>query len=331
MQVFRFIDPFTLVIVAAAILAGVAPPSREVAEALKPLTSIGVALVFFLHGARLSPTDVAKGLKQPRLHVATAALTYLAFPLLGLALYPLINLTLGPDLARGFIFLAALPSTVQSSVSFVAIAGGHVAAAVAAASLSNLVGVVLTPVILTLTLHMPDAASDKGMLDAVAKIGLIILLPFAIGQLSGRFLRPFLMQHRGSIGNVDRVVIAALVYQAVAQSVLGGVWDTLGVLPLLGVGGFSLVLLALVVTLSRLVAKALKLPREDAIVLSYCGSKKSLASGMPMLRVLYGDSPAAGTLALPIIIFHQLQLIVFSQLATRAGRLHAERAVQESP
>ncbi len=329
MGLLRTVDPFTLAILGAAVLAALAPPSEPVADTLKPFTAIGVALVFFLHGARLSPSDVVRGLRQPRLHIATALITYAAFPLVALALSPLLRLAVGPALADGFVFLAALPSTVQSSVAFVAIAGGHVAAAVAAASLSNLLGVIGTPVILSITLATPAGGGDVPLGAAVGKLGLIILAPFAVGQLAGRFLRPFLVARRGLVGLVDRAVIAVLVYEAVGQSVVAGVWSSVGADSLVLVGVFALVLLAIVTALASGIARALRLPREDAIVLVYCGSKKSMASGLPMLRVLHGDSPAAGTLALPIILFHQLQLMVFSQIAARAR--HRAEASQAAP
>jgi sodium/bile acid cotransporter 7 len=316
----RTLDPFTLAILGAAVLAALLPPSPSVAAALKPFTAAGVALVFFLHGARLSPSDVVRGLRQPRLHLATALVTYAAFPLVALALSPVLRLVLGPALTDGFIFLSALPSTVQSSVAFVAIAGGHVAAAVAAASLSNLLGVIATPLILSFTLATPAGGGDVPLGAAVAKLGLIILAPFALGQLVGRFLRPFLVARRGLVGLADRAVIAVLVYEAVGQSVTGGVWSSVGAGSIVLVGVAALVLLGVVTAISAGIARALRLPREDAVVLVYCGSKKSMASGLPMLRVLHGDSPAAGTLALPIILFHQLQLMVFSQIATRARR-----------
>ncbi len=310
------VDAFTLVILGAAVLATLAPPSTAVADAMKPLTGIGVAVVFFLHGARLSPNDVIQGLRLPRLHLATLGLTYAAFPLAAWAMSPFIDAALGPRIAEGFIFLAALPSTVQSSVSFVAIAGGNVAAAVAAAALSNLAGVFLTPLVLALTLAPPGAAAG-GTFEAILQVASIILAPFAVGQLLGRLLRPFLVRHRSLVGLVDRGVIALLVYQAIGQSVVAGLWNDVPPLSVLGIAVAAMGLLAVVGGFSTLLSRVLRLAPADATVLTYCGSKKSLASGMPMLRVLYGTSPAAGSLALPVIIFHQLQLMIFSSLATR--------------
>jgi sodium/bile acid cotransporter 7 len=308
----RAFDPFALLILGTAAVAVLLPPSPGAAVALKPVTSIGVGVVFLLHGARLAPAEVRRGLSSLRLQLAVLALSFIVAPLLGSLLAPLLALALGPQLAAGFVFTSALPSTVQSSVAFVALARGHVAAAVTAAALSNLVGVLASPLLLTLLMGGEAGDASRGLLDAVEGVAAMVLAPFVAGQLLGPLLRPTLVTRAALVGWVDRGVIAALVYQAVGQSVATGVGDGLGIVTLLVTALAAGLFFSLLAATGALLGRALRLSREDGVVLTVCGGMKSMATGLPLLRVLYGDSPAAGLLAVPLVLFHQVQLVILS-------------------
>lgn len=319
----RLRDPFALLILGTAALALALPPSVQLAHALKPMTSVGVGVVFLLHGARLSPADVRRGLGSWRVQLGVLALSFAVAPLLGLILAPMFELALGAPLAAGFVFTSALPSTVQSSVAFVALARGHVAAAVTAAAVSNLVGVLASPLLLALLMGpSPGADPSGGMLDAVKGVAAMVLAPFLIGQLVGPLVRPTLIRHAAAAGWIDRLVIAALVYQSVGQSVASGVGDSLGLGPLVATAFGAGLFFSLLAGMGALIGRILRLSREDAIVLGVCGGMKSMATGLPMLRVLHGDSPAAGLLAVPLILYHQVQLVLLSLWSSAAARRH---------
>jgi sodium/bile acid cotransporter 7 len=308
----RLLDPFALLILGTAAVAVLLPPSERAALALKPVTSVGVAVVFLLHGARLSPAEVRRGLGSWRLQLGVLLTTYAIAPLLGLALRPVLEVVLGAPLAAGFVFTSALPSTVQSSVAFVGLSRGHVAGAVTAAAVSNLVGVVVAPLLLALLLTPPTGAPSAGLLEAVQGVSAMVLAPFLAGQLVGPFVRAFLLAHAGLVGWLDRLVIAALVYQAVGQSVATGVGDGLGLGVLLMTALAAALSFSLLAGCAALLARWIGLSREDRVALTVCGGMKSMATGLPLLRVLHGDSPAAGLLAVPLVIYHQVQMILLS-------------------
>ena len=76
------------------------------------------------------------------------------------------------------------------------------------------------------------------------------------------------------------------------------------------------VMLASMLVLTWTGGGRLGLDRPDRIALLMCGSKKSLATGLPMAAVLFSPTLAA-SVALPVIVFHQLQLATCAVLARR--------------
>jgi sodium/bile acid cotransporter 7 len=286
-------------------------------------TTLAVGLLFFLYGVRLSPAEALDGLKHWRLHVTVLLSTFVLFPLLGVALRVTVPSVLTPSLYAGVLFLCALPSTVQSSIAFTSIAKGNVAAAICSASLSSLLGVFVTPVLVGLLDSTASGGlSAKSMVDIVLQL----LVPFLAGQLSRRWLSGWVSEHRKSLGFVDRGSILLVVYTAFSEGVVAGIWHQLPPLRLVALVGVDVVLLAVALAVTWTAATRLRFSRADRITIVFCGSKKSLAAGLPMATVLFHGTGTVGLIVLPLMLFHQIQLMVCAALARRwAARPHRWR------
>jgi sodium/bile acid cotransporter 7 len=312
------IDPFLLCLIAVVAAASVLPVRGAAASAFDVIADLAIMLLFFLHGAKLSREAIVEGLGNWRLHALVLASTFVWFPLVGYATGRLASGWLDPLLVSGVLFLTLLPSTVQSSIAFTAMARGNVAAAVCSASLSNLLGIVITPLLASLFIH--SRAAGQGF-DWHAARGIVeqLLLPF----LAGHFLRPligkWLDRHKNILMPVDRGSILLVVYTAFSAAVVNGIWQVLGLEDLLVLLVVSAIILAVIMGVNALIAKLAGLPREDAIVLLFCGSKKSLVSGVPMAGALFAPAQV-GMVVLPLMIFHQLQLFVCAWLAARYAK-----------
>jgi solute carrier family 10 (sodium/bile acid cotransporter), member 7 len=309
------IDGYILALLGTVALASLLPLRGQPAVAGGYLATVAVGFLFFLYGARISLADAVDGLRQWRLHLLTLAATFVLFPLLGLALRPVATALVGPQLYAGLLFLCCLPSTVQSSIAFTSIARGNVPAAICGASFSNLAGIALTPLLAAafLATRFAGGASVAGPVESI--VGQL-LLPFALGQLLRPRIGGFLARHKALLGRVDRGSILLVVYTAFSAGVVSGVWHRVspGHLGLLLV--LDGALLASVLAATRTLARALRFDRADEIVIVFCGSKKSLASGIPMATVLF-PAHVTGLLVLPLMLFHQMQLMTCAWLARR--------------
>lgn len=303
-------DPLIVLIILAVILALIAPIYGQAADWFSFATKIAIALLFFLYGARLSTAEAIAGLKHWRLHLTILCFTYIAFPLIGLALQPT-SPWIGEDLYLGILYLTLVPSTVQSSVAFTSIARGNVAGAIVSASASNLLGVVATPLLVMLCMARNSVTINGGVFLDIA---IQLLLPFLAGQLCRPWIKTFAASQATKI--VDRGSIAMVVYSAFSAGVIGGIWDRLGAIQLIGLIIFSVVLVAAMLFITRLVAQKLRFDEADTIAIQFCGTKKSLATGLPMAAVIFGGANI-GLLILPLMIFHQVQLMMCSALASR--------------
>ena len=312
------LDPFLLAIGVSAIVATLLPARGIGAVVLGDGVTIGIALLFFLYGARMHPRDTLDGLRHWRLHAVILASTYLMFPLIGLALKFLVPAgVLTPALYVGLLYTTLLPSTVQSSVTFTSIAKGNVAGAVVSASMSNLIGVFLTPLLVITLMNTSGQATvhPRAVLDIVLQI----LVPYVLGQLSRRWTGGFVARHRRSLRFVDQAIIVLVVYSAFSAGRRERMWQEVSLEQVLALIGVCLVVLAVVLALTWWVAGRLGFSRADRIVIQFCGSKKSLATGLPMAAVLFAGAPI-GLIALPLMIFHQAQLMACSALAQRYAR-----------
>ncbi len=318
----RWLDPFIVSLLAVIGLATVLPVRGAVAPVFTHLTTAGVCLLFFLHGAKLSRERAVQSFARWRFHLLVLGFTFVVFPLIGLALWWLRGPILGPQLYTGVLFLCLLPSTVQSSIAFTSIARGDVGLAVGSASVSNILGVAVTPLLAAVLL----GSSVRITLDSVVSIVLELLVPFVVGQLLHRRLSGGLTTHKAVVTVVDRGSVLLVVYTAFSAGVVEGLWRVVPPTRLAATVAVCLVVLAVLIGLTALFGRLLRLPRTDRIVLLFCGSKKSLASGLPMATVLF-PAAAVGLTVLPVMIFHLVQLITCAVLARVWARDGAAEAV----
>jgi len=312
-------DWFLLGMGATVALAWLVPDPGAKGGSLHPelLNKLGVALIFFLHGLVLSLEALLAGTRKWRLHLLVQASTFVLFPLLGLLLLAALGAHVSLELRTGLFFLCALPSTVSSSVALTAAARGDVAAAVFNATLSSLLGVVLTPLWLSLVLGTSGQALPFG--SVVLDLLRWLVLPLLLGQVARPLLGKLAARYKSGINIVDRLTILMLVYTSFCDSVKGGVWSS-GAQPLAisALASCALLGVALVVTWSA--GRVFGLERPERIAALFCGSKKTLASGVPMARLIFGTQPGLALILLPIMIYHPLQLVVGGWLAGRLGR-----------
>ncbi|VVD89327.1 bile acid:sodium symporter [Pandoraea communis] len=323
----RFLpDNFTLMLVATVGLASLLPAHGEGKVAFNLLTNVAIAALFFLHGAKLSREAVLAGATHWRLHLLVFASTFVIFPIVGVALKPLLSWMVTPELYLGILFLCTLPATVQSAIAFTSVARGNVPAAVCSASASSLFGIFITPVLVGLIVIHHDGNAGTSPFDSIGNIMLQLLVPFIAGQLSRRAIGKWVERNRALLKIVDQGSILLVVYTAFSEAVNTGLWHQIPPLALLGLLGCCAVILAIMLAVTTYSARWLGFSREDEITIVFCGSKKSLASGIPMAKVLFATGPL-GAIVLPLMLFHQMQLMVCAVLAQRyANRQRAAQA-----
>jgi sodium/bile acid cotransporter 7 len=310
-------DNFILALIGTLVLASVLPSRGAAAVVVDHLTNVAIALLFFLHGAKLSRQAVIAGASHWRLHALVLLTTFVLFPLFGLALKPLLLPLVTPTLYAGILFLCTLPSTVQSSIAFTAIAKGNVPAAVCSASASSIIGIFVTPVVASLVLssHVGSGSAWR----TIGAIALQLFVPFVCGQ----FLRPviggWLERNESIVGVVDQGSILLIVYSAFSEAVGEGLWHQVPPSALAGLLVADGVLLAAALITTGLVSKWLGFERADRVTIVFCGSKKSLSYGITMAKVIFA-SHDVGAAVLPLMLFHQIQLMVCAALAQRWGR-----------
>jgi sodium/bile acid cotransporter 7 len=315
------VDNYLIALLATVTLAAVLPCRGAFALALQAFSVFAIAALFFLHGARLPRETAIAGLSHWRLHLLVLSCTFLAFPLFGFVFGQLVPQSwLGPELMLGVLYLCTLPSTVQSSIAFTSIAGGNVAAAVCSASLSNLLGVVLTPLLVSILLSRDgDAAID---LESVGRIVLQLALPFCVGHWSRPWLGRWLERRRSLLASADRGIVLLIVYLAFSATVVEGLWRRVPLATLAVLVLFMGLLLILALLFTRSTSRRLGFPHTDEIAVVFCGSKKSLASGVPIANVLFAGNPALGVILLPVLVYHQIQLMACAVLARRYAQKH---------
>lgn len=318
------LDYYLFLLVGTVVLATFWPASGIGAEIVDQVAYFAVALLFFLYGAKLNTSAIVAGITNWRLQGLVFGFTYLLFPLCGLALAAALSPWIEDELAIGIVYLSVLPSTVQSSIAFTSIARGNVPAAVCAASTSNIIGVFLTPALVALLLH----SSGEGVsLQSIMDIGLQILAPFILGQLLRPLVGGFISRHTLLTQVVDRGSILIIVYSAFSAGVIAGIWEEVGPGSLAIIIVADILLLAFVMVSTWWAGRAAGLDPADRLTLLFCGSKKSLASGLPMANILFAGQ-AVSMIILPLMLFHQIQLFVCAVIAQRAGHLADEKVQQ---
>ena len=307
---------FILLLLGVIALASFLPATGRALTIVSVISNIAIFSLFFFHGLRLSREAVWAGIKHWRLQLAVAGFTYAALPLAGLSLSLLLPDLLSPGLWVGVLFLCALPSTVQAAISSSSMAGGNVAASVVAAALSNIVGVVLTPLLVA---AMASVSGGEVGLGSIGKIAGLLLLPFILGQIARSWLGGWAEAHKAWIGRMDRLTIILAVYVAFSAAVVDGLWHRLSALQFGALLVVVILLLGFAFTATWQLGGTLGLARGDRITLLYSGSHKTLATGAPMARILFPGAEA-GLIIIPLMLYHQLQLIISAWLATRLNR-----------
>lgn len=305
----KYLDGYVLALLGMVALACLLPARGGAVAPVEWATNIAIGLLFFLYGARLSTEETKEGFRHWRLHLLVLAFTFVAFPLLGLVIRPIADTFLPHTLSLGLLYLTLLPSTVQSSVTFTSLARGNVAASICAASFSNMLGVVLTPLLVIGVMGGQAAFS----LDSAEKLIVQLLLPFILGQFCHKRLGGFLAEHKQGLTYLDRGGIMLVVYSAFSAGMREHMWSHVTVWQVVALLLICAVLLAVVMVGSYVTARRLGFSRADEVAIVFCGSKKSMASGLPMATVLFPSG--VGLLVLPLMMFHQLQLIVCAQVA----------------
>lgn len=308
------IAPFNLLIVLAVVLASVAPAEGEALELLGRVSVWAVMLLFFGQGAKLSPAQLRGGIMHGRLHLAVGVSTYLFFPLLGVLLRPLGERIVGEGSYQGVLVLCSAPSTIQTSIVFVSLARGNVPAALCAASLSSLAGVIFMP--LWLELFGIQTSSAQVPWKMAWELVVQLVLPIAVGQLSRRWIGEWVERRRAWLGRYDQGTIVLVVYVAFSHATAEGLWRVLSAYDLLALLALSALMLTLVLLANVGLARALRFSKEDEITLVFCGSKKGLAAGASIANVVL-PSASVGLLLIPLMVFHQLQLMVAAPLSRR--------------
>ncbi|MBZ9653433.1 bile acid:sodium symporter family protein [Phyllobacterium lublinensis] len=311
----RFLpDTFTILLVATVILASFFPISGVAADYFGLATNGAIGLLFFLHGARLSRDVVIAGFLHWKLHLTILAATFVLFPLLGLCTGVLVPGILPPALYAGILFLCVLPSTVQSSIAFTSIAGGNVPAAICSASASNIFGMFVTPLLAGVLLSASGHAEFS--LDALESILLQLLAPFILGQILQPWIGDFMRAKKKLLMPVDRGSILMVVYLAFSDSVTEGLWQRISIRDLVVVIVVDALILAIVLAVTMFGSRWAGFSKQDEIAITFCGSKKSLASGIPIATVIFAGQ-SIGSIVLPLMLFHQIQLMVCAVLAQK--------------
>lgn len=302
------LDRFTILLFIMVILASFVPVSGQAAEVFSSITTIAIAILFFLHGAKLSREAVVEGLMHWKLHTLVFAFTFALFPIIGLLAKPVLVPLLGQELYWGFLFMCFLPSTVQSSIAFTSVAQGNVAGAVCSASFSNIVGMFITPVLVAFFI-LGQSQHGFDPTSSIMQITLLLLVPFILGQILRPWVFPQMKKMPEIVKFFDQGSILMVVYGAFSSAVVAGLWHQVSLTTLLLLIIACSVLLTVVMLLALFVPRWIGFDKADQKTIFFCGSKKTLASGVPMAQILFIGQPI-GMIILPIMIFHQIQLMV---------------------
>lgn len=311
---------FLLGMVAAIALATV---TAEVGRSggglhLEKLTGIGVAAVFFLHGLGLSPQAMKAGLTNWRLHIFIQLATFAAYPIIWVVFGVTFLAYMPSALAFGFCYLLVLPSTITSSVAMTSVGKGNVPAAILNASLSSLIGVLMTPLLIQLFMGFEGAELD--LMDSVTAIAKLLLVPMIAGQLLRPYLLTWVEKHKSVVSKVDKYVILLIVYNAFCDSVMNGIWSHFSVTLLAASIIVCILILLVMVHLIQWSARRFCFDLPDEVAAVFCGTKKTLAAGIPMAKVIFGTDPSLGMILLPIMLYHPIQIFYCAVLANRYAR-----------
>ncbi|PWH84898.1 bile acid:sodium symporter family protein [Brumimicrobium oceani] len=323
------IDKFVIAIIISIIVAYFLPQlgASNSPIPLDTIASLGISLIFFFYGLKLSTEAIKSGLKNWKLHVVVQASTFILFPLIVVAFYPLVKDTNQETLWLSLLFLAALPSTVSSSVVMVSLAKGNIPAAIFNASISGIIGIVITPLWMTSFIQQTDIAYDFSAI--YLQLGTEILLPLIFGLLLRKYLGTFAQKHKRTLNLFDKSVILLIIYKSFVHSFEERVFSSLSIFDLLVMLFLVIALFFLVFFITGWIGKRLHFSREDSITAQFCGTKKSLVHGTVFSEALFGQTSIMGLMLLPLMLFHAIQILIISVLATKMGEIETLREIEE--
>ncbi|MDC9006692.1 Sodium Bile acid symporter family protein [Mycobacterium marinum] len=317
------LDPVLLMVLGGVLAAVLLPARGAASDAVIVAARVAVSVLFFLYGGKLSLEQAWHGLRQWRLHALVLITTFLIFPILGLAIRALVRSWMDEELHSGLLFMCLVSSTMQSAILFTSIARGHVSAAIVSASLSNILGVLLAPILVLFLMDIGGGSQAEE--SALADFVLQLFVPFVLGQLARRWIGALNARHPGLMRWIDRAAILLLVYAAYSLGVATGGWTKVEAWHLVAVVALDALLLALALGITTALGRAAHLNRDNSVVLMFCGSQKSLVSGLPMAMVMFPEA-ISGVVMLPLMIYHQLQLVVGAVIASKLGRKVVDQA-----
>lgn len=313
------IDKFVLAIIGIVFLAYLFPQwgSKESPIPLDIIGSLGISLIFFFYGLKLHPDKIKSGLKNWKLHVVVQLATFLLFPIVVLLFRPLASSEHTEMIWLAFLFLAALPSTVSSSVVMVSIANGNIPAAIFNASISGLIGIALTPLWMGMFLQQSTADFDLGVI--YIKLLTEILVPVILGLLLQRFLGKYTAKYNKQLTLFDKTIILIIIYKSFSESFEEKVFTSVKLADLIFIFAADILLFFGVYYLIGFLAQKLKFNREDQITAKFCGTKKSLVHGTVFSKILFPATMPTGVILLPLMLFHAAQIFIISVIASKLG------------
>lgn len=314
------IDKFVIAIIISIVVAYFFPQlgKAESSVPLDAIASVGISLIFFFYGLKLSTSSIKSGLKNWRLHFVVQLSTFLLFPAIIVLFYPLVKDTSHETLWLSLLFMAALPSTVSSSVVMVSMAKGNVPAAIFNASISGIIGIAITPLWMTSFIQQTDISYD--FTSIYAQLLIEILLPLIIGLLLRKYWGEFARKNSRALSLFDKSIILLIIYKSFVHSFEEEVFSSVG---LLDFGLMFLLVVSIfffVYWLTGWISRQLQFTKEDQITAQFCGTKKSLVHGTVFSEALFGQSSIMGLMLLPLMIFHAFQILVISVIAGKLGR-----------
>lgn len=318
------LNAFFFLMIGAIFLAWL-HPSIGIAESplhLPAIAGYGVSVIFFFYGAKLSPESLLSGLSKWRLHLMVQLSTFVLFPMTIIVLRMIFKDYFSTNIGLGIFYLAALPSTVSSSVVMISIARGNIAAAIFNASISSILGIFITPLWMSSVLGKSQAGFDMG--HTIFHLCLQVLLPVVIGLLLHHKLGEWVSRYKKTLGKFDQLIILLIVYTSFCESFSGNMFNHFAISEIFLLGAMMLTLFLVVFALMYQLSVWMKFKREDRITVIFCGSKKSLMQGAVMGKVLFPDQAILGVVLLPLMLYHALQLMVGSTIANVIGKNKGE-------
>ncbi|MGO4911543.1 bile acid:sodium symporter family protein [Leeuwenhoekiella sp. W20_SRS_FM14] len=314
------LDRFVLSIILVIGLAYLIPQwgTEESTMPINTISAIGISLIFFFYGVKLSPSKLRAGLSNYKLHLLVQASTFLIFPLLVLLFRPLIQNEEQETIWLAFFFLAALPSTVSSSVVMVSLAKGNIPSAIFNASISGLIGILITP--LWMGLFIDAAETEFNFTEIYVKLIVQIILPVVLGMFLQSYLSDFVQRHSSKLTLFDKSIILLIIYKSFAESFSENLFSSVSILDLLALFMGVLLLFILVFLITGIASKLLDFSIEDRITAQFCGTKKSLVHGTVFSKILFGNMAGLGLILLPLMLFHASQIMIISAIASRYAR-----------